>query len=266
MVLHVFGVGRLDPSDEMPGGGGAVRHLLAYVIEHPRRGLIVLDTGFNHVVAEKEDYLPPSVTMTVKPSLHEGQDLPTQMKAAKLDPGAVKEVVLSNLRVTHAGEIESFPNARVTVTRREHEAASPGSAAYQTAEYDDVANWNLLTFEDAEPLGTMKAGIDLLGDGSLMILEAAGPTEGNVAFLLRMAERPVLLSGDVAPRAVNLRHATQPPALVDTDAWWQTIWQIKRFAYLEPRLLALPGNDPQPMRSSGSRSIVVHDFATPAGG
>lgn len=261
LVLHVFEVGRLQPV-EVGAAQPRPRQVLAYVLEHPRHGPVVLDTGLNHAIAAAADYLPAEVTLTLRVEQRAGEDLPAQMRKAGLDPAAVRRVVLSNLRVSHAGEVEAFANARVSVSSREHEVAQRAPLGYLAAEYDDVAQWDPLTFDAAPPLGTMSAALDLLGDGSLMAIDAAGPTAGNLAFLVRLAPRPVLIAADVAPHTTHLRRAAPPPALHDRAAWWQTIWRVKRFAFLEPQLLALPGNEMDAWRGHGA--VRVHDFAAPA--
>jgi len=261
MLLHVFEVGRLG-AGEVPGAASGRRHVLAYVLQHPKQGLVVIDTGLNHAVATDKDYLPKELTALTSVELQPDEDLPAQMRKARLDPAKVRRVLLSNLRLTHSGELAAFAAARVSVSKREHEIAAEGPPGYLSAEYEGVKDWDLLDFAAAKPLGTMNAALDLFADGSVMAIAAAGPTEGNVAFLLRLPERPVLLAGDLASSAASLRHAAPPPALRDRDAWWQTIWRVKRFAYLEPRLLALPGYDPEAWRRCGHPAIRVHASLT----
>ena len=263
LLLHVFEVGRLKPG-ELPAPALGIRHVLAYVLEHPKQGLVVIDTGLNHAVATDRAYLPAALTYALSVELRAGEDLPAQMRKARLDPAKVRRVVVANLRLTHAGEIEAFANARVSVSQREHEIALEAPPGYLAGEYDDVKNWDLLRLDGAPPLGTMAAALDLFGDGSVMAIQAAGPTEGNLAFLVRLPRRPVLLVGDIAAHAADLRRAAPPPALRQPDAWWQTIWRVKRFAYLEPQLLALPGYELQGWRDSGLSAVRVHEPVTAA--
>lgn len=266
LKLHVFEVGRLALGGPTPTAE-RVRHVLAYVLEHPRRGLVVIDTGINHAVAGDADYLTARDTGMLSVELHPGEDLPSQMRVAHLAPKRVRHVLVTNLRLSHTGELEAFPHARVHVSRREHDVASEAPPGYLSREYDGVSDWDLLDLGGAPPLGTMQHALDLFGDGSVMVIDAPGPTAGNAAVLLRLAPRPVLLAGDLAAFASNLRHATAPPALRDRDAWWQTIWRVKRFAYLEPRLWAAPGYDAETWRAADLAAVRVHapvgETATP---
>ncbi len=240
------------------------RPVLAYVLKHPREGLVVLDTGLSRQLAEDEStHIDRLSSIMTGAELHEGQDLPTQMRAADLKPDAVRWVILSNLRFTHAGEVEAFPSAQVVVSWSEHDAARAGGRGYVEEEFDDVSNWELVDFSNAQPLGTMPAGLDLFGDGSVMLLDARGPTEGNLAVLIRLPTRPLLLAGDLAPLPKSLRYAAVPASLHDPDAWWDRLWRLKRFGDLEPALVIIPGNDPEPILRARLPEIRVHEFAAP---
>jgi hypothetical protein len=185
------------------------------------------------------------------------------MKAAKLSPEKVRWVILSDLRLTHAGEVEAFPEARVVVSRAEHQSAYQGRGEYVPSDFDDVESWKLLDFDDAKPLGTLQAAIDLFGDGSCLIVDTRGRTEGGIGVLLRLRTHGVFLADGLAPVPETLRYAAAPASLSDADAWWDRIWRLKRFKDLEPALLVIPDHSDQELRSAAPlNEIVVHDFET----
>ena len=264
--LHVFHVGTLRPRGGIltrPGDTTPApeRAVVAYVLQHPQHGLIVLNTGLSHHLAEDaEDYLGRLQAMLLDVELETGQDLPSQMRAAKMEPKAVRWVVLSNLQFPHTGEAEGFPEAVRVVSRAEYEHAKGGGAGYIAREFDDISNWQLVDFSDGHPLGTMPAAIDLFEDGSVMLLDAQGPTEGNLAILVRLPSRPVILAGDLAPQSTTLRYVAVPSGIRDLDAWWDRIWRLKRFRDLDAVLLVVPGNDPTPLSSAMLPEIHDHDF------
>lgn len=267
-MLHVFRIGTVRIGSAAPGllGGerrGHERSVWAYVLEHPKEGLAVIDTGLHRSEREKKGESGGLLGTVIETELGEDGELPAQMKEAGLDPGDVRWVLLSDLRITKAGEAEAFHQARVVVTRRERDAAREGGAFYAQRYLDDVESWKFVDWNDAEPLGTMRAASDLFGDGSVMALDASGPTAGTMAFLVRLPARPVLLAGDLAPSAETVRYAAKPEFLEDADAWWDRIWRLKRFADLDPELLVVPGDDATPLR--GVAGVVWHEAekATP---
>jgi len=272
LELHVFRTGAL----RRVGGPGLLPvprskttrlPVLAYVLAHPREGLIVIDTGLNHELAERpESYLDRLTGASVEADLEAGEELPAQMLAAGLDPSRVRRVVVSNLQFHHAGELEAFENATVVVSKSEHRRGLERPPGYVVSEFDDVQSWEFVDVRrNGLPLGTMPASLDLLGDGSLVLIDAPGPTEGNLAILLRLMGRAVVLAGDLAPLPETIRYAARPASLSDADAWWDNIWRLKRFGDLEAALLVVPGQATAPLEEAALRQVHLHEYEAPSG-
>lgn len=263
LVLHAFEVGKVStPVNPLLAGGGREKEepVWAYVVKHHEQGLVVIDTGLDPKAgAQASGGIGGLLGAPVTAKLEEGQDLPSQMKANGLDPDAVRWVLLTDLRFFHAGRAEAFEHARVVVGRSELEAARSGGLGYEQRLFDDIESWKILDWETTQPLGTMRAAVDLFDDGSCMALDVRGATPGTVAFLLRMPSRPVFLAAALAPTRATARYAAKPSTLDDADAWWDHIWRLKRFKDLVPSLLIVPGSDATVLR--GEQDIVWHEFA-----
>lgn len=264
--LHVFQTGTMTMAGAMVvKGGGLTRQrelpVWAYVLEHPKQGPVVIETGLDPgLLEEGSKGLGPILDATVSLDLRAGEDLQAQMRAAGLSPEKVRWVLLSNLRFYHAGAADAFPDAQVVVSRAEHEAARRNGGAYGPVDVEKVSKWELLSVDvDGQPLGTMTSAVDLFGDGSCMVIDAAGPTPGNLAFLLRLPTRPLLLAGDLAPVEETLRYAAEPASLRDPESWWQNIWRLKRFDDLEPELLVLPGFEAEILLSDVPGELRWHE-------
>jgi glyoxylase-like metal-dependent hydrolase (beta-lactamase superfamily II) len=265
LQLHVFSAGALDVLEAALLKGGSLTQrrqlpVLAYVLKHPQQGLVVINTGLPHRFSEGDVDVGGLLGMTVDARLEPGQDLPSQMKAANLAPDKVRWVILSDLRLVNAGEVEAFPKARVVVSRIAHQNADQGSSESARPDFDDVESWKFVDFEDAKPVGTLRAAIDLFGDASCLIVDARGRTEGGVGVLLRLPGHAVFLADSLAPVPETLRYAASPASLDDADAWWDGIWRLKRFNDLEPALLVVPGHSDEALRNAPRKEIVVHGF------
>lgn len=268
LKLHVFRTGTLIRAAGLPLGEGLWKErklpVLAYVLEHPREGLVVIGTGLNRNTRNRSDRRRPEILRRpISAELRPGEDLPSQMRQAGLRPEKVRWVLLPNLRFHHTGEVEAFPQARVVIAQAERER-NERSKEYIEREIDMVENWKFVDFDEAQPLGTMRAALDLFGDGSCMLVDARGPTPGTVAFLIRLPTRPVILAGDFAPTEESLRYAAAPASLSNADAWWDHIWRLKRFVDLEPALLAVLGHEPDALRKASLPEVRWHEFAEPA--
>jgi glyoxylase-like metal-dependent hydrolase (beta-lactamase superfamily II) len=88
---------------------------------------------------------------------------------------------------------------------------------------------------------------DLLGDGSVILVEMAGHTPGSVGVLLRTEKGPVLIAGDTAWHSLQIEHIRQkapyPGQLVDSDRAG-TFRMLHRLHAIRDRVRFIPTHDP----------------------
>lgn len=267
LTVDVFTVGTIRaPEGAVLRGGSVLRTrempVTAAVIRHPRHGLIVCNTGLKEPVTSdhRDGWLPRALLPEAIPA----EALSAQMRAAGFDPAAVRWVVLTDLRMEHTGDAESFPRARVVVAKAEQEYAQGGPASYRRSDVDDIGNWKFVEFDPPAPLATFRAHVDLLGDGSVVLIDAAGATPGAMAVLVRLRERPLVLAGSLAAVPEMVRYAARPAAAYDIERWWDTIWRLKRFRDLVPALVVVPDRDPSGIAAAGVPSLRAHGAAATA--
>ena len=266
--VHVFDTGRLS----LPGGfiqhGGnwfSARTLAvpAFVIEHPSKGLIVFDTGLSTSVGEERGRYMGLLWATLVPvAAAERQDLASQMRASGLAPEDVAFVVLSDLHFDHAGGVEEFPNAQVVVARSERQAALNDGWHdwYFPSDYDDVPRWLEIDYGRGAPFATFTAHHDLLGDGSVVLVDLHGHSAGSQGVVVRTESGPVLLTGDAAPAEDSWRYAARPAYAFDPHAWWEQAWRIKKFVDLVPTATVIAGHDLRALARTRNSAIEVHSF------
>jgi glyoxylase-like metal-dependent hydrolase (beta-lactamase superfamily II) len=268
LKLHVFTTGSLEvPRALLVRGGSWLRRqeldILAFLIEHPSQGFILFNTGLNREIAEDpERYMGPLLVALTRPKMAEGQDLFSQIEQAGLPTERVSRIVVSDLRLDHTGELERFPSAEVIVTQIEYDVAQEqrSNVLYREAEYNHVRRWKFIDYIPDQPIGTFTSHIDLLGDGSLILIDAAGATPGNQALLVRLPSQPVLLCGSLALIRENYLYAGMPRLLFDREAWWEKIWRLKKFKDLVPELLVFPDHDLKAVESAKAKDVMVHPF------
>ncbi len=268
LKLHVFTTGSLEvPRAFLVHGGSWLRRhqldILAFLIEHPRQGFILFNTGLNReIVKNPERYMGPLLVALTRPKMAEGQDLLSQIEQAGLPVDKVRRIVVSDLRFDHTGELERFPSAEVIVTQIEYDAAQDqrGNILYREGEYNHVRSWKFIDYPADQPIGTFTSHIDLFGDKSLMLIDTAGATPGNQALLVRLPSQPVLLCGSLALIRENYLYAGIPRLLFDREAWWEKIWRLKKFKDLVPELLIFPDHDLKTTKNLEAKDIVIHLF------
>lgn len=264
--VHVFNTGLLRIPAVMIHRGSSffeTREVVvpAFVIRHPGEGLIVFDTGLSADLAGDEDADPQAgLVHTAR-----GQDLPTQMVAAGLSPTDVRYVVVSHLHWDHTGALDAFPDAQVWVAARELAGARQSSwwsgSFFHSDDFENVSNLHQVSYAATEPLATFDGHVDLLGDGSVRLVDLSGHTAGSQGMLIAAQPAPILLTGDASYVEESWRYGARPLLAHDMDAWWLVSWKIKKFTQLVPSLVVLPGHDLRPVKRFEDGPVVYHEFA-----
>jgi N-acyl homoserine lactone hydrolase len=259
--LRVFTTGHWSvPEALLLRGGGVMRTrdlpVPAFVIEHPRHGLILFGTGMSQTAVSSTALPSDLFELGSQRSAAPGSDVKSQMQQAGLKPETVRWLVLSSLRADQIGALDSFPAATVVVARTEVDAVGHGDAS-NSAAHREMQNWKIIDFDAAEPFATFPASVDLFGDGSLMLIDARGATPGTIALFVRLPHRPILLTGDAAAVAEQVRHAIPSVSAADRREWWDRLWRVKRFQDLVPSLIVVPGYDLSPIESATIPDVIV---------
>lgn len=236
----------------------------AFVVEHPA-GLMVFDTGLPPEMASHPRKVMGFFNYLLLPfKMAPGQDLPSQMKAFGLDPMAVKWVIISHRHFDHIGSLKAFPNAAVVLSKIEWEAAHGKvprdkiSKRLSDYKFEDIPKLQLIDFSTAPAFGTFEHGVDLLGDGSVVLLEASGHTAGSMMAYLSLGPAGALLAGDASWMEMNYQIPAVQIYAYDKKLHWKRLWQIKSWKEQVPGLLVLPGHDLSPLRAASLPDITLH--------
>jgi glyoxylase-like metal-dependent hydrolase (beta-lactamase superfamily II) len=234
----------------------------AFLIQHPRAGLVLVGTGLSPALVEdREDHLGWLLSVLTRPAVAEAQDLVAQLKVAGFDAGAVRHVILTDCRFPQTGQIDRFAGAEVAVAAAERRWAleESGASGVRLRDLLAVHRWAPVDFAGAPPLGTLEHAHDLLGDGSILLLDTPGYTPGTLAVLVRLPGGPVVLGGGAVPFGETLRMPAVPLVATNGDDWWLSAWRIKRFRELAEGLTVVPGFDTASLVEGASRpDIRVH--------
>ncbi len=105
---------------------------------------------------------------------------------------------------------------------------------------------------DGPPVLTFARSHDLLGDGSVVLVDLAGHTPGSVGVLLNTDDGPVLLAGDAAWHTTQIEHvchkASYPGLLVDEDRPL-TLTTLHRLHAIRDKVRIIPAHDPDAARA-----------------
>ena len=189
-----------------------------YLVEHPK-GLILVDTGVGRVFSPNGVYDASAVRGLVgtpfaaylRPSVGPRRSIGEQLAARGLRPEDLDLVLLTHLDADHVGGLHELHGAKRFLVP-EDEYFWSCRTVYKLRQPQRL--WLDMPLERfwyrGSPLGTNRWACDLFGDGSVMLINLPGHTDGLCAVLIRNGKRFVLLASDAALCRENIETLTPP--------------------------------------------------------
>ncbi len=226
-----------------------------FAIEH-RAGLVLFDTGLDPAIgADPRGYLGSAVGAFLLRRLFRWRlgpedALDRQLAAMGHSCEAVRLVVFSHLHFDHTGCIERVLHAPLMAPRREWAVLSQPHPERQwyLRQHLDIpgAQWRLFDLEPCtDPaLAPFETCLDVMGDGSIMLLPTPGHTAGSVSMLLRSAGMPpLLLVADLCFEEAMLLEDRLPGVAEDYGALRESYAKVRALRETLPGLVILPSHD-----------------------
>jgi len=219
----------LTPRAQLAGPATIARQLLrrsaadwvlpvpVFLIEHPERGPVLVDTGF-----APDAHTDPARTMgRLQPVLFECRpnDLLTLLRRRGAE--RIETILMTHLHTDHISGLGLFPGAEVIADGVEWDAGLAQGGwlqGYHRSTIGATTRRRALDFAgaDARPLGPFKRTLDVFGDGSVIACSTPGHAPGHVSYVIRLGDgQELLLTGDAAYFARQLQ--TLEPAGIVRD-------------------------------------------------
>lgn len=230
------------------------RPVNVYVIEHAQ-GLILFDTGQDRASVTDDAYFPGGFAGLIYDRLArfdigEQETLAAQLGTLGYAPADVTTAILSHLHQDHIGGIGELASADLLVSASEWaelSKAAPELRGFLRKHIEIPGlNWHQISLEPtSDPaLAPFTESLDVMGDGSLVLLPTPGHTDGSISLLIRRGTRPpLLLVGDLTYGA-ELLERRQVPGVGSRRRLAETTGKVLQLKKQMPDLVVLPAHDP----------------------
>jgi glyoxylase-like metal-dependent hydrolase (beta-lactamase superfamily II) len=228
--------------------------IVAFLLEHPVAGFVLIDTGLHRSVAERRGSagarnLGPVGRLIARDlDMRADQTVAAQLRTLDIDPEAVELVVMTHLHFDHASALCDFPAATVLVARREWDAARARGSflrGYSTSQLDPRPTYRTVDFAASEvrPRGPFAQTLDVFADGSLTLASTPGHSAGHLSAILRLGHREALIAGDAIYTMATLREGERPWRSEDPKAFEHSLEAIRAYDRDHQDALIVPGHD-----------------------
>ena len=160
-------------------------------------------------------------------------------------PEDIKAVLITHFDADHVDGLRSVGNAgRIIVP--EDEAYWSVRTKYRMRQVREL--WETVTYERmfyrGYQLGPMNKAIDITGDGSVMMVNLPGHTDGQAGVIVRNGGRFVLLAADAAYSSYNWEEMKAPGLGADKKLQLKTLKWIAKTAGDPACMKVLCSHDP----------------------
>lgn len=222
--------------------------VIAFLLEHPDRGPVLVDTGFAQAIrTDPASNLGRAGARIFSPiRVSEAGLVPDQLRAHGIDPADVRTVVMTHLHFDHASGIGDFPGAQFVVERREHEAIGGGLRhGYVPSQVDAASDWRLVDVAGAGAADGFSGVLDVFGDGAVRMAFTPGHTKGHCSVLVETADGPMLLTGDAAYARRSVEETLVPITLAGSRSdYLDSLARLASWIRAHPGRPVVFGHDP----------------------
>jgi N-acyl homoserine lactone hydrolase len=228
---------------------------VAFLVDHPGAGPLLIDTGFHASVAvdPRQAFGRLGGLVFKDLRMEPDQAVSAQLRERGIATHQVRVVVMTHLHSDHASGIAEFPEATFVVSAAEWAAASSGNQlrGYFRRHFDHAFDWRTLDFEgpEADSFATFGRSFDLLGDGSVRLVYTPGHSAGHLSVVLRLRGREALVAGDAIYTLRTLRESRLPHLMADEHLFRRSLREIQLYEKETPDALIIAGHDMEQWRT-----------------
>jgi glyoxylase-like metal-dependent hydrolase (beta-lactamase superfamily II) len=223
--------------------------IVAFLVEHPGVGPIIIDTGFHASVATDPKQNLGRLARLYDIEMRPEQALSAQLREQKgIEPSAVRVAIMTHLHMDHASAISDFTSATYVLGAGEWRAFNgprPMLNGYVRHHVEHAVEYKEVPYDSAsiDSYSTFGRSFDLFGDGSVRLVATPGHTHGHQSVILRLKDREALVTGDAIYFTRTLDDERRGWVMADEHKWRRSVGEIRLYRRENPDALIIPGHD-----------------------
>jgi glyoxylase-like metal-dependent hydrolase (beta-lactamase superfamily II) len=195
--------------------------MTTFLVEHPDATFLVDPSICEDVGRRALSELPAVLRKAVEPP-KDIVPIRDMLSEVGLGPEDIAFALPTHLHWDHVSGLLDLPGLEIKAHDIEWDWAMGTSIAPSAGVRASLVDRPVDTYDlDGPPVLTFTRSHDLLGDGSVLLVDLAGHSPGSVGVLLSTTRGPVLIAGDAAWHSTQIEDIRQkagfPGCLVDND-------------------------------------------------
>jgi glyoxylase-like metal-dependent hydrolase (beta-lactamase superfamily II) len=231
-------------------------YALAALLEHPREGLILFDTGYAPRLLELFKTFPSNIYGYLTPTTtREEWSAVSQIKRLGYTASDIRMVIISHLHADHIAGLQDFPNATFLLSKDASKiGSSQGFSALRhgfiTSLFPKTVRIQKVDSFQHQELPELGQTHDIFGDGLLRLIQLPGHARGQLGLVVQTTHGNVLLAADGcwSTKAYRDNH---PPSLFAMRLLFDNIHETRKtlehlhnFHKANPKVLIIPSHCP----------------------
>jgi N-acyl homoserine lactone hydrolase len=226
--------------------------IVAFLVEHPGVGPILIDTGFHPSVAtDPKQNLGRFYAALYRIHMQPEQAISAQLREQKgIEPRDVRVAIMTHLHMDHASGISEFTSATYVLGAGEWRALHgprPKLNGYVRHHVKHAVEYKEVPYDSPviDSYSTFGRAYDLFGDGAVRLVSTPGHSHGHQSVILRLRDREALVTGDAVYFTRTIDDERRGWAMADEHKWRRSIGEIRLYRRENPDALIIPGHDPE---------------------
>jgi glyoxylase-like metal-dependent hydrolase (beta-lactamase superfamily II) len=224
--------------------------IVAFLVEHPGVGPMLIDTGFHPSVAtDPKQNLGRVLASLQSIDMRPEQAISAQLREQKgIEPKDIRVAIMTHLHMDHASAISEFTSATYVLGAGEWRAFHSGRSpltGYVRHHVEHAVEYKEVPYDSPviDSYSTFGRAYDLFGDGSVRLVATPGHTRGHQSVILRLREREALVTGDAIYFMRTIDDERRGWVMADEHKWRRSVGEIRLYRRENPDALIIPGHD-----------------------